>query len=442
MKRTLAFLILVAVGFVAGYGYGRWYALPGSKAAAKSVRYHCPMHPHVKSDQPGDCPICGMKLVPDDTPPSEQPTQILYYQDPKQLTYRSDQPGVNPETGNTLVPVFEPASTGLVMIPTDKQAWIGLKTGVVEIRAGVETVRANGRVVVDETRVTRVQTRLEGWIEKVHVDFTGRLVKKGEPMLTLYSPELLASQQEYLLARKARETMEHSPVPGVNHFNASMLEVSRTRLEHHWGMSGADIEELERTGKPRRAFTLNAPAGGFVMTRNAYAGQMAKPDMELYTLADLTRVWIVADIYESDAGQIRLGQSAMVEPAYAPGRRFQARITNILPQVDAETRTLKVRLEADNKDFFLRPDLYVNVDFPIASAAHLSVPEDAVIDTGNSQTVYLDRGEGRFEPRRVQVGERATGRVEILSGLQAGDRIVVSGAFLVDSESRMRSGAK
>ncbi|MBI5086375.1 MAG: efflux RND transporter periplasmic adaptor subunit, partial [Acidobacteria bacterium] len=221
MKKTFAILFLAAACFVAGFGYGRWYG-PGA---------------------PGwRCPICGMRMVPDDNPASQQPRgRILYYQDPHQPSYRSDKPGLNPETGNELQPVYEQPNPGLVMIPTEKRQWIGLKTGLVEVRPVTETLRVPGRVAVDETRVIRVQTRFEGWIEKVNVDFTGRLVQKGEPLLTLYSPELVASQQEYLLALKARETLSHSPVPGVPHSNSTLADAARLRLEHHWGMTPAAI---------------------------------------------------------------------------------------------------------------------------------------------------------------------------------------------------------
>jgi RND family efflux transporter MFP subunit len=446
MKKTLAFLLLLAAGFVAGFGYGRWYGpfhFGAHKAEKKAAGYHCPMHPHVKDNKPGDCPICGMKLVPDEAPAAAQPAgRVLYYHDPKQPEFRSDKPGINPETGNDLVPVYEQPSAGLVMIPAEKQQWIGLKTGVAELRSAVENIRLTGRVAVDETRVIRVQTRFEGWIDKVHVDFTGRLVKKGEPMLTLYSPELVASQQEYLLARRARETLQHSMVAGVREHNGALADAARTRLQHHWGLDEATLDKLEKTGQPQRTTTLYAPASGFVLTRNAFSSQMVKPDMELYTLADLSHVWIYADVPESDAASVRLGQAALIEPAYAPGRKFRARVTNILPQVEAQTRTLKVRLEADNPDMALRPDLFLNIDFPIAREARLSVPEDAVIDTGTSQVVYIDLGEGKFEPRRIEAGERYEGFVEVLAGLKPGERIVTSGAFLVDSESRMRSGAR
>lgn len=447
MKRTIALLALAAAAFAAGFGYGRWYGpKPAGLHAAehKPTGYHCPMHPQVRSDRPGTCPICGMTLVPDDEPsiaPQEQ-GRILYYYDPKQPAYRSDKPGINPETGNGLVPARERPPAGLVMIPTDKQQWIGLETGVAEIRSGTENIRVNGRVAVDETRIVRVQTRYEGWIDKVHADFTGRFVRQGEPLLTIYSPELTASQEEYLLAMKAQDTLGHSVVPGVGHHSTSLLDAARTRLQRHWGLDDAALAQLEKTGKPQRTTTLYAPASGFVLTRNAFPNQTVKPETELYTLADLSHVWIYADVYESDAGSVRLGQAALIEPAYAPGRRFRARVTYILPQMDAQTRTLKVRLDADNPDLSLRPDLFVNVEFPVATPPRLSVPEDAVIDTGSHQVVYIDLGEGRFEPRRVEAGERYDGRVEILSGLQPGERIVVSGAFLVDSESRMRSGSR
>jgi Cu(I)/Ag(I) efflux system membrane fusion protein len=177
------------------------------------------------------------------------------------------------------------------------------------------------------------------------------------------------------------------------------------------------------------------------VTRNAYANMRVTPEMDLYALADLRHVWILADVAEADVQQVRLGATATIEPSYAPGRKFTARVTNILPQMDPQTRTLKVRLEADNPGLALRPDLFVNVEFQIAMPSRLTVPDEALIDTGNSQVVYIDRGNGTFEPRRVQIGDRYDGKVEVVSGLEKGERIAMSGAFLLDSESRMRGVA-
>ena len=296
--------------------------------------------------------------------------------------------------------------------------------------------------MVDETRIVRVQTRYEGWIQSVQVDFTGKLVKKGEPMLTLYSPELVASQQEYLLARRAEETLSHSTMPHMAGYSTSMINVARNRLLYHWGMSVTAIEELERTGEPRRIQTVYAPADGFVTARNAFANQRVTPETELYTLADLSRVWIVADVNEADAAQIQVGSAAVIEPSYAPGRRLRGRVSNILPQVDPQTRTLKARIEVDNPDYLLKPDLFVNVEFGVGRPSHLAVPEDAVLDSGMRQIVYVEKGEGHFEPREVVTGQHFEGKVEILAGLKAGERVVAAGAFLLDSESRMKGPAE
>jgi Cu(I)/Ag(I) efflux system membrane fusion protein len=294
---------------------------------------------------------------------------------------------------------------------------------------------------VDEARVARVQSRAEGWIEQVHVDTTGRAVKRGEALVHIYSPELVASQQEYLLALKARETMHHSSMENLHASGDALVEAARARLEGHWRLDAATLAEVERRGEPVRSIAIPAPINGYVLTRNAYANQRVTPEMELYTLADLSRVWIMADVPEADAAGVRLGQAASVELVSAPGRRIMARVTNLGPQMDPQTRTLKVRLEADNPHLALRPELFVNVEFHTSTGKHLRVAEDAVIDTGLVQTVYVDKGNGVFEPRRVQTGERGDGKVEILSGLDAGERIALSGAFLLDSESKMRGVA-
>lgn len=444
MTKKLIFVLALAAAFIAGMTQHRWFgAADHGHTHEQASGYHCPMHPGYRSDKPGQCGICGMELVPDGAPAAADAPKgkVLYYRDPADHNYRSEHPGLNPETGNDLEPVYDQPGPGHVAISSEKQQWIGVRTQLVERMTARDSLRVPGRVTVDETRLTRVTSRTMGWIDKVHADFTGRLVKQGEPLLTLYSPELTASQQEYLLARKARATLNQSSVAAVRAANESMVDAARERLRHHWGLDEAALRRLEESGEVQRSVTLYAPSTAFITARNAYPGARVTPETELYTLADLSRVWVIADVFEADAARVRLGQYAAVEPAYAPGRRFSARVTYIFPRVDPQSRTLPVRLEAENRDYSLKPDQFLNVDFQFATAARLAVPEEAVLDGGITQTVYVDRGEGLFEPRRVQTGERFEGRVEILSGLKEGERIVVSGAFLLDSESKLKNPA-
>ena len=451
--RIVLFFVLVAIGFVGGFGYGRWYG-PHSHAetaANKPKGYHCPMHPNYHADKPGDCPICGMKLVPDDdsahpaSAEAQKPTgKILYYKDPKAPAFKSDKPGINPETGSDLEPVYEndPAAMpmGTIRVSPEKPQLIGVKFGEVTSGAGTHAFRSVGKVTMDETRFAKVQTRIEGWIEKVYVDFTGKLVEKGQPLLTLYSPEMLASQQEYLLAIRSREIMKDSPLASSQQQSDSLLSSSRKRLEL-FSLSEAQIEEITRTRKPLTNITIYSPISGYVMMRNAFPKQRITPETELYTVVDLSKVWIMADVFENEASMIQVGMPARMSLSYAGGRKINGRVSYIQPQVDPTTRTLKVRIEADNPNMALKPDMFVDVEFSVSMPARMTVPAEAVLDTGLRKTVFVDRGNGYLEPRQVETGERIGDRIEVLKGLTPGERIVTSGNFLIDSESQLKSSA-
>lgn len=351
-------------------------------------------------------------------------------------------------------PVTTPTSTGPMTtssateempstafrISPEKQQLIGVQYGTVEFQPISKSLRAVGRVAFDETKITRINPKIEGWIEDVYVDFTGKLVQKGQPLLTIYSPDLVQTQQEYLLAIKGRKQLGESPFGEAVNFSDSLIESARRRLEL-WDITDQQIQELEKRGTPSKTMTLYAPATGFVTTRNAFPKQRVMPDTELYSLADLSNVWVVADIYEFEAADIRLNQPATVTLASYPGREFKGKITYIYPQVESTTRTLKVRIELGNKGFLLKPDMYADVILNMNYGRRLVVPQEAVMDSGSEQLVYVSLKDGYFEPRKVQLGQKVDNKYVVLAGLSDGERVVTSGNFLVDSESRLKSAS-
>ena len=384
--------------------------------------------------------------------PAAPTRRVLYYVDSMNPAYKSDKPGAAPD-GMALQPVYPDTPTGTtgeatrtsvppgaIKISPERQQLIGVKFATVELAGDTRSIRTVGRVTYDETRVAHVHTRTDGWIEKVFVDFTGDIVKQGEPMLTIYSPEMLASQQELLLAVRARDLMKANPLASAAEHGESLFQAAKRRLEL-WQLSEDQIQQVLTTGEPIHSITLRAPASGFVTERKAFPNQKVTPDSDLYTITDLSRVWIVADVFESDITSIKLGDAASVIFPNGGAPTIAARVNNIQPQVDPLTRTLKVRLDANNPGLRMKPDMFVNVEFGVASIKQLVVPAEAVLDTGERQTVFVDLGDGYLEPRQVVVGSRSGDRAVITRGLSAGERVVSSGTFLVDSESQLKAAA-
>jgi RND family efflux transporter MFP subunit len=400
---------LIAGGFVGGYGYGRWYAKPQAAKSARKILYYVDaMHPWYKSDKPGIAPDCGMKLAP---------------------VYEGEQPGAV---------AARSLPAGAVQVTPERQQLIGVEYGTAEYLDSAQTIRASARVTLDETRIAKVQSKLEGWISHVVVDFTGKYVSKGQPLLSIYSPEALATQQEYLLALRAQQIMHNNAMHEMGASTENLLMAARRRLEL-WDISDAQIETIRKTGEPLKDLTLYSPICGCVTERNAFPLQHITPDTMLYTVADLSTVWVIADVFEYEAANVRIGQSASMTLTYLPGRTFHGLVSYVLPQVDPVTRTLKVRIQLNNPGYVLKPDMYGEVELHGTGRRMLTVPQTAVMNSGERQVVFLDRGNGYFEPRAVTIGQQMDGRTEILSGLAAGERIVTSGNFLIDSESRMQA---
>jgi RND family efflux transporter MFP subunit len=332
----------------------------------------------------------------------------------------------------------EDLAPGTVQITPEKQQLIGVEFGSPEYTTIGGSIRAVARVALDETRIVKVQSRIEGWIDEVFVDFTGKQVEKGQPLISIYSPEALATQNELLLALKARDQMRDNPVRALAGSTDNLLAAARQRLAH-WDIPEKQIERIVETGQPLKNLTLQAPIAGFVMERNAYPKQRVMGDTVLYTIADLSRVWVIADVYEYEAMNVRLGQAAAFTMAYLPGKVFRGKVSYILPQVDPESRTIKVRIELDNPGYVLKQEMYGDAEISTGGARRLTVPQSAVLDSGARQVVFIDKGQGYFEPREVKIGARNAGRIEILSGVAKDDRIVVSGNFLIDSESQLKA---
>jgi RND family efflux transporter MFP subunit len=373
----------------------------------KSEQYQCPMHPTYISDQEGECPICGMNLVPIEEEEEGMETQM--------------------EMGRATV-----------RIKPEMQQLIGVKTEEARIRPLSKTIRTVGKVDYDETRLYHIHTKVTGWIEDLNVDYTGRLVHKGEKLLTIYSPELVSTQEEYLLALKARESLEKSPFEEIASGGETLREATKRRLIL-WDITDDQIRQLEKDGKVQTKMTLYSPVKGFVMKKFAQEGLFVSPGMHLYEIADLSTVWIYADIYEYEVPFIHEGQKARVSLPYSPGEVLEGKVTYVYPTLEPKTRTVKVRLEFPNPDGRLKPEMFTNVQIDAEMGSMLAIPEESVIDTGTRQVVFIDQGEGKFEPREVKLGVRVDRYYEVIEGLSERETVVTSANFLIDSESKLRA---
>jgi len=445
MSKTIRFVVIAVLAACAAV------PLLAQSGEGKILYYQDPMHPWYHSDKPGIAPDCGMKLVAvyapeaaDQPKPGER--KILYYQDAMNPSHHSDKPGIAPD-GMKLVPVYAseaPAAAlppGSVQISSARQQMMGVATAKAEYRALDQTIRAVGQVAMDETRLVHVHVRTSGWIKKVFVDYTWQQVKQGDPLFTFYSPDLLATEQEYLLALRARDSLAKSSFPEIATAGASLLESARQRLEL-WDLSEAEIHEVETSGRPVHDVTVYVPTTGYVVDRKAFPNQYVSPEMDIYQIVDLSSIWAEGEIYESDAPSVSLGQSAVLTMEALPNAALRGRLTFISPIVKPDTRTISVRMEFPNPGMKLKPGMFVNVELHRGLGRRLTVPVDAVLDSGAHQRVFVDRGKGVFEPRTVTVGTRTGDFAVILSGLRAGEQVVTRANFLIDSESNLRQSVE
>jgi YHS domain-containing protein/multidrug efflux pump subunit AcrA (membrane-fusion protein) len=403
-------LVILLVAFLLGSWYGRGNVAKSKDSSGRRILHYVdPMNPAHTSPEPGLAP-CGMKMEP---------------------VYAEGEGGEVPPS--SLPP-------GSVKITSEKQQIIGVRLGVVAKTPWSYTLRALGRVEVDETRIYRLNVASNGFIRHIYANSTGSLVMKGDPLVTYYNSEIFTEQSRFISSLSffdQRDRASFSPVQASA--NTKSLDTVLKNLES-LGMGKTQIEELIRTRKPMHEIILQAPATSFILARNVSPKLKFERGFELYKLADLSRVWILADLFGNEAQYVRPKDQAKVS---LPDQQkvFQATVSDVLPQVDPATRTLKVRLEADNPGYALRPDMFVDVEFSINLPPAITVPADAVLDSGLKKTVFVDRGNGFFEPRRVETGQRLGEQTEIVQGLKPGERIVISGNFLIDSESRMRLAA-
>lgn len=411
----LVILLLMGVSFLAGAWISYRTAKQGSSAEGRKILHYVdPMHPSYTSDKPGIAPDCGMPLEP-------------VYAD-----------GTVGSGGAALPP-------GTVRVSPEKLQTIGVKLAIVERSGGNQLLRLPGRIAADETRTYVINATIDGWITSVGSNTTGSFVRKNEVLATFYSSEFLSAGQALLYALTSMDRVQGG-APAANQQQKDQMQQFNLSLKQYrdslrnLGMGDRQINEMIRTRTYMENIDIDSPAAGLVLVRNVSPGQRFERGKELYRIADISRVWVLVDTYGAEVDQMKPGRTVMVS---LPGRdkTLRATVSKVPPVFDATSRTLKVRLEMDNPGYILRPDMFVDAELPVTLPDMLAVPAEAVLDSGLKKTVFVEKGAGIFEPREVETGRSVGNRVEIVSGLKPGERIVVSGTFLIDSESRMKTAA-
>ena len=448
-------LLFAAVGIAVGIVGGLLLSRSGADKQAITAAgtddseqwYTCGMHPNVIQQGPGNCPICQMKLTPlragqDQQKAEKGPAErrVLYFRAPMDPNCVSEKPGKSP-MGMDLVPVYaekgeSPSAHKIIIDPVTIQN-MGIRTTQVKHGALTKTIRTVGRVDYNEELVTFINTKFDGWIEKLHINQTGQRVSKGQAMFDVYSPQLYSAQVEYLAAQRGLEALAGGSQE-VREQARRLLDAADTKLQY-LDITKDQIAELGRTKTIQKSPTIHSPAEGIVTEKMVFEGMYVKPGMRLYTIADLSQVWVYVDIYEYQLPWVAVGQNATMDLSYIPGKQFVGKVVYIYPYLEARTRVIKVRLEFENSTLDLKPNMYATVTLRAQLGQALLVPREAYIDSGIRKVVFVDLGSGKFQPREIQVGvEGQDGMVEVLYGLDQGDVVVTSGQFMLDSESKLK----
>jgi RND family efflux transporter MFP subunit len=416
MKRHFVVMLLTLTAMtssaaIVGVGCNRKPA-ETKKAAVVAAKYHCPMHPQVTSDKPGECPICGMKLV---------------------LSEGEEADTTKAKPDHSSVP-----GQASVSIPPAARQRMGLELGTVERRTLSREIHTSARIVADETRLHHVTVKVNGWVNELYASITGQEVKQGQPLLSIYSPDLLSAQQEYVTALQTADKLTPKSDADASKGATDLVDSARRRLEL-WDVSEDQIKKLEATHDVQKYITIYAPMSGVVIERNISAGHNIQAGEVLMTIADLTSVWGDADVYQSDLPYVSVGMPLEMSLPYWQDKIFRGKVIFVSPTLDPETRTLHARLEIPNPELLLRPGMYGDATLDYSLGTKLSIPADAVMFSGKQSYAFKDAGNGQLIPTRVHVGARGDGWYEVLDGLNEGDRIVVSANFLVDSESSLKA---
>ncbi len=462
--RTMALVRWALVALMAVLAAGAWLHYARERAgtgAAASLLYRCPMHPAIVQDRFGACPICGMDLVAagasgkqPSVGPAAGSTAVAQaggkYGCPMHPEVTSDDPQATcPRCGGmklsprdqTAQTAPDPGRAVAGLVPVDlsgeRRQLMGMRTAKVARRRLAGSLRAVGFVSADEQKVAVVTARASGWVERLRAAQSGQRVKAGEVLLTLYSGELVSAQQAYVQNLRWKQNL--ASTPNANNPVVQNVDKDSLRRLQLYGMAQVDIDAVARSGEPLDTVPVRSPISGWVARKSVLPGQYVAAGTELYQLADLSTVWVAAELPEQDLARVAVGQKARLELAAYPGATFRGQVDFVYPAVNPESRTVEARMEFRNPDLRLRPGMYGDVLIEVGAAEALVVPAEAVVDTGELQYVFVARGEGRFEPRAIRLGGRGGAEVEVLSGLAAGDEVVTTANFYVDAESRLRA---